>query len=35
MKDCCGPEPDTFWYVTLDFMDDGSVKVSWVVSKWD
>ncbi|EJM51703.1 hypothetical protein PMI29_06003 [Pseudomonas sp. GM49] len=26
MKDCCGPERDTFQYVTLDFLDDGSVE---------
>ncbi|MDF9774188.1 hypothetical protein OKW11_001145 [Pseudomonas baetica] len=26
MKDCCGPERDTFQYVTLDFLDDRSVE---------
>lgn len=33
MKDGCGPELDTFWYVTLDFLDDGSVEILWVVPK--
>ncbi|MDR6608002.1 hypothetical protein J2X87_003073 [Pseudomonas synxantha] len=35
MKDCCGPERDTFQYVTLDFLDDGSVEILWVVPKYD
>lgn len=35
MKDCCGPERDTFWYVTLDFLDDGTVEILWVVPKQD
>ncbi|EJM55580.1 hypothetical protein PMI28_03391 [Pseudomonas sp. GM48] len=35
MKDCCGPERDTFQYVTLDFLDDGSVEMLWAAPKYD